>query len=111
MASWVFIRELIRIYIQISVSNYVMTTEVFSDGSGYFEIAGYDDKASLDARLYVWHKCFDKPYEHKDPCSNWFQIKVPKVYINDGILPKRQWNLGEIHLEQPRSGQKLDKCE
>ncbi|PIC52789.1 hypothetical protein B9Z55_002751 [Caenorhabditis nigoni] len=87
--------------------------DVFTDPSGYFQIAGYIDPSTwstIDARLYIWHKCYEKPYEQSDPCYNWFEIQVPKLYINEGPLAEKTWDMGEIRLEVPKDGQKLDAC-
>ncbi|PIC52791.1 hypothetical protein B9Z55_002752 [Caenorhabditis nigoni] len=89
--------------------------DVFTDPSGLFQIAGYIDLdapswATIDARIYIWHKCYEKPYEQSDPCYNWFEIGIPKLFINEGPLAQKTWDLGEIRLEVPKKGQKLDAC-
>nr|pir hypothetical protein F56F4.1 - Caenorhabditis elegans [Caenorhabditis elegans] len=78
--------------------------DVFSDPSGAFEIAGYIDwskYSKIDVRLYIWHNCFEKPYEQSDPCKNWFEFKVPNIFINDGTLAQKKWELGEVKLHFP----------
>lgn len=88
--------------------------DVFSDPSGAFEIAGYIDwskYSKIDVRLYIWHNCFEKPYEQSDPCKNWFEFKVPNIFINDGTLAQKKWELGEVKLETPKYGKTLDACD
>uniref|UniRef100_A0A1I7TCB4 Transthyretin-like family protein n=1 Tax=Caenorhabditis tropicalis TaxID=1561998 RepID=A0A1I7TCB4_9PELO len=87
--------------------------DVFTDPDGYFDIAGYIDPSTwskIDARLYIWHKCYEKPYEHSDPCSQWFEIGIPPINVNGGPLAQKEWNIGEIELKDRRSGQELTSC-
>ncbi|EFP03302.1 hypothetical protein GCK72_001976 [Caenorhabditis remanei] len=99
---------------KFSIGGEAFARNIFTDPAGNFNIAGYINPSSwskIDARLYVWHKCYEKPYEHSDPCSNWFEIKIPGIYVNDGPFAKKKWDLGEVKLEKPRSGQQLDSCD
>jgi len=79
--------------------------EGYTDANGEFQLQGDETElTTIDPELKIYHDC----NKGINPCPRKWVFKIPDLYITNGPVPHKTFDIGDVNLEVEIEGETFD---